>query len=356
VKPWECAVRVVTLSDERIQQVKISYVTRRVDMVTRFGLVDRSPSAGDLVLATVTGIGQHKALELTGSRRSTLHIGDEVLVSYGNRYAPDQFEAAIPDDLGDCHLAAAGGVAARVLSQHADIAAPTQLAPVGLLVGPCGRVLNLRDLALVPATPSLYRPPTLAVMGTSMNAGKTTSAAAVIRGLTRAGLRVGAAKITGTGAGGDPWQMSDAGAVRVLDFTDAGHPSTCGLGVDELLDVVRLLRGHLLAAGAEVIVLEVADGLLQRETRTLLHTSEFVDGVDGVLFAAAEAMGAMAGMRALNDAGVPVVAIGGVLTSSPLATREAAAHTGLPVWSRAELAEPRTARGLLAHFRVRATA
>ena len=35
----------------------------------------------------------------------------EIMVAYGNRYAPDQFEAELPKTMASCHLAAAGGVA-----------------------------------------------------------------------------------------------------------------------------------------------------------------------------------------------------------------------------------------------------
>ena len=59
-----------------------------------------------------------------------------------------------------------------------------------------------------------------------MNSGKTTTAAHLIKGLVQAGLKVGAAKLTGTGAVGDIWLMQDAGANLVLDFTDTGFPST----------------------------------------------------------------------------------------------------------------------------------
>ena len=60
-----------------------------------------------------------------------------------------------------------------------------------------GRTVRLLELLNDDVTPVLI------VAGTAMNAGKTTAAARLIKGLQRAGLRVGAAKVTGTGAGGD---------------------------------------------------------------------------------------------------------------------------------------------------------
>src|SRR6478735_7784765 len=105
-----------------------------------------APAPGDIVLAGIAGVGQHPRLESPASRRQLLFLGDEVLVAYGHRYAPDQFLAEVPDDLGECHLIAAGGVAGLVTARHALMSQPTRLAPVGLLADDRG-VLNLSRLA-----------------------------------------------------------------------------------------------------------------------------------------------------------------------------------------------------------------
>ena len=86
-----------------------------------------------------------------------------------------------------------------------------------------------------------------------MNSGKTTTAASLIHGLKRAGLKVAAVKVTGTGSGGDLWSMSDAGAATTLDFTDLGHASTAGLPHTEVLRVANGLIDLGSASGAEAI-------------------------------------------------------------------------------------------------------
>ena len=58
----------------------------------------QQPNAGDVVLARVTEIGKHKRLEGHNSRRQTLFLGDTIVVSYGSRYAADQFLAVLPND------------------------------------------------------------------------------------------------------------------------------------------------------------------------------------------------------------------------------------------------------------------
>jgi hypothetical protein len=335
VSVTEPSYRARSLATSRVLAAKPAYTTSRIPLDLAAGLLagpDTVPEVGDVVLARVSAIGQHKRLELPDGRRAALFVGDEIVVCFGHRYAPDQYEAEVPEDLGPCELVAAGGVAARTLSRHSEIGAATQLEPVGLLCDAVGRRLNLGDWALPALDAPAPRVPVIAVVGTSMNAGKTTTVAGVVRGLANAGLRVGTAKVTGTGAGGDPWLMVDAGADPVLDFTAAGLPSTYLASPAEVEDCAELLVGHVARAGVDAVVLEVADGVYQRETADLVSSPRFSRLVDAVLFAAGDAGGAVAGVSWLRERDLPVVGLSGLLTASPLAMREAAGVCGVPVY------------------------
>ncbi|MFO7642132.1 MAG: DUF1611 domain-containing protein [Candidatus Competibacteraceae bacterium] len=332
------------LSQTMLTTAKRAFTTRRVNADAMRTLLtgDRQPRAGDLVLARVQAIGQHKRVQLNTGRPANLFENDTVIVAFGNRYAPDQFEAEVPPNLDACHLAAAGGLAAQILSQHEAMLPPTSLQPLGLVGDSSGQVLNLRDFAL-PAMVERVAVPVVAVVGTCMNSGKTTAAAHLIHGLQRAGHRVGAAKVTGTGAPGDVSLMADAGAAAVLDFTDAGHASTYRLDLPELETIFSTLVGHLQAQDVSVIVIEVADGLYQRETAQLLESERFRASVSGVMMAAQDSLGAAAGVAWLCERRLPVLGITGLLTQSPLAAREAAATTGLSVYTLADLRDARIA-------------
>ena len=329
------------LTGERLARAKSAYSTRRVDLIAAINLLRDDalqPCAGDLVLARVEKLGQHSRIELSNGRRAQLYPGDEIIVCYGNRYAPDQFEAVVPDHLGDCALVAAGGIAAQLLSRHSGMKRPTTIRPLGLLADAQGRRLNLIDWALPRIPSSLHRPYTLAVVGAAMNAGKTTTAANLIRGLVQTGQRVSAAKVTGTGAGGDRWTLLDAGAERVLDFTDAGYASTYQVPLPQIETILHQLTAHLAVEPFDTLVLEVADGLFQIETAQLLASPAFARRVDGIVFAASDALGARAGVEWLQRYPLPVLAVSGLLTASPLACREAATATGLPVLTQDQLA------------------
>ena len=125
--------------------------------------------------------------------------------------------------------------------------------------------------------------------------------------------------------------MGDAGASLALDFTDAGFPSTFRLTTAEVEGIFTTLTNYLAKTGVDVIILEVADGLYQEETAALLSSATFKKLVNSVIFAAGDAMGAMAGVEWLRRKGLPVVAISGLLTASPLAIIEAANATGMSI-------------------------
>lgn len=337
------------------ERVQASYTTRHVAAAVaadpgRFHLVAGAsvrPSAGDIVVARVTRVGNHKRVETTESRRATLFEGHLVMLAYGNRYAADQFLAHVPESLGPTHLVAAGGIAGTVTLQHARVSAPTEIEPLGLLADAEGvvdltRFAPYRNVAPEPGALQ-HRPPVIAVLGTSMNSGKSTAMANLINGLAKSGRTVTAGKITGTGAGNDPHAYRDAGAARVLDFTDFGYPTTFKADMEAVRSLTANLVAALTDSRTDVVVVEIADGIYQEETARLLRDELFQATVDGIVFAATDALGTLAGVQALQAAGLDVLAVSGVVTSSPLATaeaREVLLRHDVPVIDTFGLAEP----------------
>ena len=174
-----------------LSRAKFSFVTRCLGP-GKLTIVHapQQPGQGDLVVARADALGQHNFLEDRHGRRIRLHAGDLVVGAYGNRYATDFYEGYVPAS-PHTHLLTAGGVFGTVASSHARRGEPTALEVIGALADGSGTPLELAGLArpLPPAADP--RPPTVVVVGSAMNAGKTTTAAGVVRGWARAGLRVG---------------------------------------------------------------------------------------------------------------------------------------------------------------------
>ena len=340
------------LDSERLARTKVAFTLRRINLsaVSQLLSGEVTPKVGDIVLARVEQLGQHKNLQLTDGRRSRLFIGDEILVCYGNRYAPDQYEAHVPDVLGLCHLVAGGGIAASVMSKSGMVGSATAINVLGVLADDRGRALNISDFALPQLAHQVSPQPVIAVAGTSMNAGKTETVINLVKGLIRSGLKVGTAKVTGTGAGNDMWAAIDAGATWALDFTDAGMPSTYHAPIAQVEQGALNLIAHLSELNVDVIVLELADGLFQAETSALLNSAVFMEQVDGIIFAAGDAMGAVAGVHWLERHNLPVIGVSGVLTRAPLAMREAGSALKQPIYDIETLSSAKGAFDLVAPY------
>ncbi|PAY08669.1 MULTISPECIES: hypothetical protein [Bradyrhizobium] len=313
-----------------MRMVRIPYSLRHVPCDSLYGLVDvpRSPEPGDVVVASVENVAKNSTLELNNGRRASLHEGDVIAAVFGNRYATLQFEGLVGRNEDACDLLSMGGLCGIVQSKHSKVAEPTRLRLLGAVADKHGRPLKMRDHHLKAATAQRW-PHIAVVCGSSMNAGKTYTAMSIIKGLSKAGRNVAGIKLTGTATGKDTWSMLDAGASVALDFVDGGYPSTYMCGHDELLQLHHLLVGYAAAQSAEYVVVEIADGLLQRETAMLLQSPSFTSTVDSWIFAGGDPMAAESGVRMMRGWGVEPIAVSGALTMSSLNIREVDAATGV---------------------------
>lgn len=319
-------------------RMRLPYSMRHVPRDDIASLQDfpERPSSGDMVLATVEKIAKNSALELVDGRRCSLHVGDIIAAVFGNRYATLQFEGLAQRNGNSCDLLSMGGLCGIVQSKHAKVSEPTKLRLLGALSNGRGRRLNLRDYTVKPSA-RVSHPHIIVVCGSSMDAGKTHTAMSIIKGLNRAGKMVAGIKLTGTATGKDTWNMLDGGACVALDFVDGGFPSTYLSDHDELVQMFHLLVGHAASLFAEYVVIEIADGLLQRETSMLLQSPVFTREVDTWVFAGGDPMSAESGIRMMRDWKIEPALISGVLTMSALNIREVECATGLSCKTASEL-------------------
>ena len=340
---------VTSISPTSLAQAKWAFSTRRVprEHAVRLSESLADATSGDLVLGRVERIGSHKRLQLAEGRASTLYEGDLVVLTCGDRYAPDQFEGLAELDPNGADMLAGGGVLGRMRHRHARMSAPTRVVPLGLLASRSGKVINLADYALKTA-PRPHGLTVICAVGASMNSGKTTAVASLAHGLSRAGHWVAAIKATGTGAFGDFNAFVDTGANYVADFTDAGMVSTYRQPLDRIAAGLDTLLAHAADDGCEVAVVELADGVFQKETADLLRNPKIRDGFAGTIFAAPDALAAAGGCAALRAMGVEPAALTGMVSCSPLGVAEAEAATGVRVITRDALCDPAQANALLA--------
>ena len=301
------------------------------------------PCVNNILISQIAQIGRHTRLDLRDTSKSKLFVGDLVGLVLSPRYATGQFQAVIPENLETVHFVCAGGVCGQVSGIPVEMKQPTLLKPMGYLVNEQGQRVELGDHALPVGKPNLQGTQVMCVVGSAMDSGKTTAAFSLINGLVRAGLRVGAAKITGTASAKDLTYFQAAGACRVLDFTHAGYGATADLEPHQLEDVADRILHDLMLDKPDVIVLEIADGVTQRETEILLDLFARKGTLDKMLYTCNDALGVDGGVRRLTQRGLPVCGVSGMVTRSALSTAEARRETTLPIYTRDDLLSPEIA-------------
>jgi len=315
--------------------------TIRPSQVKFYKLSGKPPQPGDVVYGIVNRIGQHSSLENASGRIHIIHDGTKSVFVFGNRYAPDFYEGLVPDELPDeIDLIARSGVIGVVKTKNSMIKDPTKVKIFGYVCDEAGTVLNTNNFPLIKPRCTIKKQPRsrmILVCGTSMNSGKSMAAAACCWALTSMGYNVRASKVTGTAGLKDILLMNDAGANPYADFTYLGYPSTYLLSEEQLLGIFNNLDLKYANNPKNFWVVELADGIIQRETAILISSPEVTSRIHKLIFCANDAFGAIGGLRTLKEKfNLIPDALSGLCSSSPLHVRELSAFTDIPVFNSAE--------------------
>ena len=124
-----------------------------------------------------------------------------------------------------------------------------------------GKKLTMRsfveDVVEVP-----FKTPVVLFVGTSMSAGKTTSARITTNLFKLAGYKVVGAKLTGAGRYKDILAMKDVGADAVMDFVDVGLPSSI-YPQNEYRAILEQLLSRIAREQADVAIIEIGASPLE---------------------------------------------------------------------------------------------
>ena len=297
----------------------------------------QKPRLGDLALVQVVSLGLHKSIEQATGNRLEIFPGTIFVGAFCSRYAMDEFEGLIPESITEnqeCDLLNVGGTLGQVVSVHSFKGEPTRVRILSFLTDNLSRTANTLNYSKgsdsrVPDTNKKDKTKLIVVTGTSMNSGKSNTAKAIIYALTSAGETVVAGKVTGTSAKKDALLMKSAGAVEICDFVDFGYPSTYMISSEEVTDLFWKAFNFLISKveKATYIVIEIADGLYQRETEFLLNNQDIRNYASHYVFSCNDSVGAIAGAKIMEENfNIKVSAISGPSANSELGIREVAKH------------------------------
>lgn len=337
------------------KRIKKTYVCRNISDYTILPNVPHQfkVQAGDTGVFEVLQIGKHTKVQADSKQNITIIEGDHIMAAFGTRYATAQIEGYLPERIDqELHILGAGGTIGVVKSMHVNYqeVGPTIIRLIGLVADQSGEVINTKRLEqhrMIPFSNAVSNSAKVILsLGSSMDSGKTTSAAYLVHGLKMEGKKVAFIKLTGTIYTKDADLAYDLGADVTTDFGALGFPSTYMCDEEELLDLYASLLSLVMSSKPEYIVMEIADGLYQRETKMLLTNPKFISTVEGVMFSAGDSLAAIQGIEVLNHWGIFPDCISGLFTTSPLLIQEVRNNTLVPVYNIHELAYGNIATGI----------
>jgi len=321
---------------------KIASVAMRLGLDRDVVLGETIPAeAGTVIAARVLNAkSSYNTLEDVHGRMVALHPGDVIVGALGRRDALYGYSGHVPASVrvGDqLQLLNLGGVIGTGAEATAANGEPFRLEVLGAvlefpyLATRVGLPANIARAAL-PLLPMPGAadglPPLVVLVGTCMDAGKTTAAAVLIGELSHRGLRVAAGKLTGVSLRRDVLAMADSGAEPVALFTDFGVVTTDERSAPP---AAHSLVAHLAAAEPDVIVLEMGDGLLGTYgVHGLLADASIRAHIESAVLCAQDPVGAWGAQMLLRDRydlGVDVVS--GRVTDSPVGREFCAAKLGV---------------------------
>ncbi len=331
----------------RVRLDRIASSTRNAHLTPDVIVGDEIVSAEGYLLAVriLSDKAAYNTVEDPTGRMVMLRAGDILAGTLGSRRALRGYAGEVPSTLtvGDpIDVLNLGGILGRCISVNPDIGPPFPAEVLGAILAfpdlgdRIGRPATIRDHA-VPIAEAIETPvPVVYVAGTCMNSGKTVAATELVRGLTRAGYRVGAVKLTGVSLMRDTLSMMDAGAVAALTFNDAGAASThAGMTVPVARGLINRLtatKGVGSGQRPDVLLAELGDGILgEYGVQDILRAPDLMGLAAAHIVAAPDPVGCW-GARELFQRvyGLPITVITGPATDNAVGRDYIAAQLGVP--------------------------
>lgn len=328
---------------KRVTLDKIASVTLRLDLDPHAVLGEEIPAEEGTVIAArvLNAKRSYNTLEDVHGRMVVVHPGDVIAGALGSRDALYGYSGEVPSSVkvGDTlQMLNVGGVIGSGAVAAPGIGEPFQLEVLGsvlefpYLATRVGVPADVKRAALTPTLGSDPLPPVVTLVGTCMDAGKTTAAAALINSLTNAKLKVAAGKLTGVSLRRDVLAMEDCGASPVAVFTDFGVVTTTE---DNAVRAGHAMLAHLAEARPDVIVLEMGDGLLGTYgVHSLLADRIVKDSLKVVVLCAQDPVGAWGGQQILKERyGLDVDIASGRVSDTPVGVRFCRDRMNVEAWN-----------------------
>ena len=220
-------------------------------------------ATGDYVGCKIVNAGSESLkLELPNGRMRGVIGGESLIGALGERFATLEATGSwrnVEEDLKMTVLTGAG-LLGKLTSKSVFIPKMMKVKYTGHAFRD-GKKLTMESF-VKPGRTMEFSTPVVLFVGTSMSAGKTTSARIVTNLFKQAGYKVVGAKLTGAGRYKDILAIKDVGADEVLDFVDVGLPSSI-CPKDSYKDKLDKMLNRIAAVAADIAIIEIGASPLE---------------------------------------------------------------------------------------------
>lgn len=275
----------------------------------RYSLSSGRGAVGDLVLGEIVEVGFYRRLEPISGIEVDLALKDTVIGVLANRYSATCIYGGIVSGSVDVSdgtvldlLCEGGQIGVARSSPHGG---PTKVRLRGLVADrkSAGRPLSMT----IRYADSFPHVPIVLVGGTASETGKTTFAKRLVNHLSARGdLRVGAAKLAGTGRMRDLRSLLGAGAHCGLDFVDAGLASTYGHDDGVVAGAARYIFSELAQQQVDVIVAELGGDLWEAGVPEILRDRDIQQATVGLIVVPSDTMASLGASVWVEKNAIPI--------------------------------------------------
>ena len=243
---------------------KIGSVLKNINNIQDLNISDEiTPQQGQLIAVKVISVNaNYNKLELISGRMTELTEGDIIIGALGNRIASTGMTGTVPTELNKhdkIHILNLGGVIGICKDFNILLGPATECEVVGSITNGGNKQLNLKDFSKVIKSNTIVSIPSIAVIGTGIDSGKTTVTSFIIKTLSKYYKKINACKLAGTASQKDLYAYEDNGATKTSDFVDFGLPSTC-MNDKNIIQECSASVINFISQDADILLMELGDG------------------------------------------------------------------------------------------------
>lgn len=303
------------------------------NIIKQYGwLKNHQPSMGDLVYCEVDKIGFHKQFETPQDIIKNISRKTKIVCTIGNRYATSFGRGFVPNEpTQKVDMLSRSCVVGYIDVIHETHQSPTKFKILGYILDENKKVINtINHKKIVFNSNGKRKSKIILVVGTTMNSGKTTTVSKICEMLLLNNRTVSAAKLTGIGCVGDMNAILMSGINNVYTFQHLGYPSTYLLNKNDLYNIFNVIDSNI---ESEYFVIEIADGILQRETKLLLENPEIKQRIHKLIYCEKTSTGLIGGLNILKKYDLYPDYISGMISSNHLLIEESLEYVKIKIFN-----------------------